>query len=395
MAEGIDTRHSRSCASRAGTSCTCTPSYQAHVWSKRDGKRIRKTFPTLAAARSWRTDAKKALQDGKMRAPTPMTLRQAGELVVAGMKDGSVRKRSGEQYKPSVIRGYEDDLRKYVFPELGACKLSEIQDVDLQEFADSSGLGASRRRNVLMPVRAIYRYALRRRLVMVNPTTGLELPAVEGTRDRIASPSEAENLLAAVPEDERSVWATAFYAGLRAGELQALRWEDVDLATGVIHVRHSWDRREGLVAPKSKKGERRVPIPAVLRDYLVTRKLRAGGAGFVFGQGDAPFSYFGLCDRTKRAWRNASLDPITLHECRHTFASLMIAAGVNAKALSSYMGHSSVTITYDRYGHLMPGNEGEAAGLLDAYLTAQRERADEQARQAMPRDNRATVGDIL
>jgi integrase len=57
-----------------------------------------------------------------------------------------------------------------------------------------------------------------------------------------------------------------------------------------------------------------------------------------------------------------------LHEARHTFASLMIAAGVNAKALCTYMGHSSLTITYDRYGHLMPGNEGEAAALLDAYL---------------------------
>lgn len=59
---------------------------------------------------------------------------------------------------------------------------------------------------------------------------------------------------------------------------------------------------------------------------------------------------------------------IALHECRYTFASLMIAAGVNAKALSAYMGHASVTITFDRYGHLMPGNEAEAAGLLDAYL---------------------------
>ena len=57
-----------------------------------------------------------------------------------------------------------------------------------------------------------------------------------------------------------------------------------------------------------------------------------------------------------------------LHECRHTFASLMIAAGVNAKALSTYMGHASITITLDRYGHLMPGNEEEAAGLLDPYL---------------------------
>jgi integrase len=67
-------------------------------------------------------------------------------------------------------------------------------------------------------------------------------------------------------------------------------------------------------------------------------------------------------------WREAGLNPIGLHECRHTFASLMIAAGVNAKALSVYMGHASITITLDRYGHLMPGNETEAAGLRDAYL---------------------------
>ena len=60
---------------------------------------------------------------------------------------------------------------------------------------------------------------------------------------------------------------------------------------------------------------------------------------------------------------------ITLHEARHTFASLMIAAGVNAKALSTYMGHANISITLDRYGHLMPGNEAEAAHLLDAYLS--------------------------
>ena len=76
------------------------------------------------------------------------------------------------------------------------------------------------------------------------------------------------------------------------------------------------------------------------------------------------------------AWK--AREPISLHECRHTFASLMIAADVNAKALSSYMGHSSITITLDRYGHLMPGNEAAAAELLDAYLA----RADTAARLA-------------
>jgi integrase len=69
-----------------------------------------------------------------------------------------------------------------------------------------------------------------------------------------------------------------------------------------------------------------------------------------------------------RTWRAAGLEPIGLHECRHTFASLMIAAGVNAKALSTFLGHGSVTITFDRYGHLFPGSEKEAAGLLDSYL---------------------------
>jgi integrase len=72
------------------------------------------------------------------------------------------------------------------------------------------------------------------------------------------------------------------------------------------------------------------------------------------------------------------LKPITLHECRHSFASMMIAAAVNAKALSTYMRHANIAITLDRYGHLMPGNEAEAAGLLDAYL----ERADTAARVA-------------
>ncbi|TMK97772.1 MAG: hypothetical protein E6G34_08735 [Actinobacteria bacterium] len=73
-------------------------------------------------------------------------------------------------------------------------------------------------------------------------------------------------------------------------------------------------------------------------------------------------------NRARRAWKDAGLEPVTLHECRHTFASLMIAAGVNAKALSTYMGHATISVTLDRYGHLMPGNEAEAAGLLDAYL---------------------------
>jgi hypothetical protein len=67
----------------------------------------------------------------------------------------------------------------------------------------------------------------------------------------------------------------------------------------------------------------------------------------------------------------AGVDGPTLHECRHGYASVMIAAGVNVKALSTFMGHANIRITLDQYGHLLPGAEDEAAGLLDAFLARQ------------------------
>jgi integrase len=81
-----------------------------------------------------------------------------------------------------------------------------------------------------------------------------------------------------------------------------------------------------------------------------------------------PFEGRRLLERAREAWSARDLDGLTLHECRHTYASFAIAAGVNAKALSTYMGHANIAITLDRYGHLMPGSEAQAAGLLDAFL---------------------------
>lgn len=385
VTSGIRARHGKLCPSRSGGACKCRATYQANVWSARDGKRLFKTFATLAEAKAWRAETQVALRNGTMRAGSSGTLREAAETWLAGVKGSAIRNRSGHPYKPSAIRGYEAALVMRVLPELGGSRLSEVRRVDLQDFADrlcADGLDPSTVRNTLMPLRAIFRRAVSRGDVAVNPTSGLELPAMEGVRDRVASPTEAAALLAVLPEQDRAIWATAMYAGLRRGELLALRWEDVDLVGGVIHVERSWDAKEGAVGPKSRAGRRTVPIPAALREYLVEHKLRSGRhVGLVFGTSyTQPFTPSNIRKRANAAWTRAGLEPIGLHECRHTFASLMIAAGVNAKALSTYMGHSSVTITLDRYGHLMPGSESEAAELLDVYLA----RALSGARAAQP-----------
>jgi integrase len=241
----------------------------------------------------------------------------------------------------------------------------------------------------IVPVRAIYRRALSRPEtgITVNPTTGLELPAAGGGRDRIAPPEECAKLLEALPAKDRPLWATAMYAGLRRGELMALLVEDIDLGAGVIHVRRGWDRYAGEITPKSGK-ERKVPIAVVLRDHLDEHLLGLSWQdGLVFGiSAVSPFVIPTMIYQADRTWKKAGLQRITLHECRHTFASLMIAAGVNAKALSTYMGHATISIILDRYGHLMPGNETEAAMMLDAYLAraAEGERCAPVSRQSCP-----------
>jgi integrase len=118
---------------------------------------------------------------------------------------------------------------------------------------------------------------------------------------------------------------------------------------------------------------KRTTTPTAHAELLLRHLMRTGRRDddLVFGStAAAPFAPKELTRRADAAWKAAELRRIRLHECRHTFASYMIAAGVNAKALSTYMRHSSVAFTLDRYGHLFPGAEGEAAALLDTYLDA-------------------------
>jgi len=100
-----------------------------------------------------------------------------------------------------------------------------------------------------------------------NPCSNLDLPAVRGRRERIPSPQEAAALLAALPEPDRALWATALYAGLRRGELLALQWDDIDPANGVIRVRRALDARGTIISPKSAAGISAVPVAKVLRAY--------------------------------------------------------------------------------------------------------------------------------
>jgi integrase len=394
MAEGIAIRHSRSCTSRVGGRCNCTPTYQAHVWSKRDNKRIRKTFPTLSAAKGWRADAMKGLRDGKLRAPTATTIRAAGEALIAGMEDGSIRTRSGKPFKPSARRSYEASLKRHIYPAFGSRKQSDVLYPDWQGLVDelaAQGLDGSTIKNALMPIRVLYRRA--RHEIPVNPTTGLEFPAPGNKQRRAVSAEVAARMLEALPPEDRAIRATSFYAGLRSGELQALSVEDVELfpdgGWGLIHVRRSWDKHEGETEPKSAAGARTVPVPGQLFDILDEHLLRLGRtSGLIFGRSaETPFSYSGVRARAMRVLKDAGIEKhdLQLHECRHTYRTLLADAGIPRDRRDRYSGHADNTVG-GRYEHQLEHQYLDDSQTLTDYLT----RADTPTRL---RDNCATVSD--
>ena len=330
---------------------------------------------SLAAARSWRIDAQARIEAGTLSAAAGPTVEEAAAIFIENIESGAFRQRNGHRYKPSVVRGYRGELFKKVVPEFGPKRLARLQRPELQRWADSLSvdLSPSTVRNTVASLRALIAFAELRGWVHFNPSDGLRLPTGETKRDRIASTAEAAELIKAMRPTDRAALGCAVYAGLRLGELLALDVAAVDLEGGWLHVHRSWDRgAKEFVSVKNRK-PRKVPIieklAALLANHFVLLDHPAEGLLFQSAnRPDWPLDPGILRRRTHKSWASAGLTNLGFHEARHTYASIAIAAGLNPKTLSTYMGHSTITITFDRYGHLMPGSEDEARALLDSYL---------------------------
>lgn len=385
LPEGVQERHQGACKSRDGGRCNCTRSYRGALYDPRTKDRAysgwRKGPAGLAEAEKWRAKAKRELaaQTTAGTAPSSLTptLQEAWDDWIKGARAGTIANRKGDRYKPSALAGYERAWKNQIQPDFGSRRIATITRQELQKWVDrkaSKGAPKSTINNALDPLRVLFRRARKRGEVVTIPTADLELPANAEEAMRFAEPEEAAKLIEALPDAEKALWASAFYGGLRRGELRGLRWDHVNLAEGVIVVERSWvDDDDG--APKSKAGVRRVPIIPQLAEPLKAHQKATSrdGSDLVFGRTAAdPFHATTIRSRALKAWAkpDPALDPITLHQCRHTAASFMIAAGANAKALSIVMGHASIEITFNRYGHLMPGSEADVGRMLADYIAS-------------------------
>jgi integrase len=218
----------------------------------------------------------------------------------------------------------------------------------------------------------------------MNPTAGLEIIARRDKPKRVVGPDVASEMIQSLRVDDQAIWGTVFYAGLRAGELQALRVEDVELfdGWGLLHVRQSWDKVEGAIAPKPKAGTRQVPIPEPLYKILDEHLLRLGRTdGLIFGRtATEPFSYNAVRDRQR------SQDGLQLHEGRHSYSSMLAAAGIPKERRDRYLGHADHSMD-GRYTHQLDPSYLDDAQTFSEYLRL----ADTPARVEMVRTSRAPV----
>ncbi len=345
--------------------------YRGTYYDRRLGKKIRGPWTTsLAEAKAWRVDAQAAAQAAAERPASARTVKEAATEWLELAAASHARNRTGDPYKPSVIRSYRGSFETHVYPVLGGTPMDQIDQPMLYRLIERwqlDGFGASSIRNAMTALRVVLRHAAARGEITANPCSGLRLPAGRGRRDRVADPAEAERLVAALPPFERVLYATAIYAGLRRGELAGLRWSDLDLTRGTLRVERSYDFVARVyTTPKSAAGVRVVPMATRLRELLVERGLdnRVASNDPVFG----PFNPRSISKRADAAFKAAGERRITLHECRHTYASLSVAAGVAPKELQASMGHASIGITMDRYAHLWPTSVDVFRTKLDDYL---------------------------
>lgn len=277
--------------------------------------------------------------------------------------------------KQGGIDTYRRDLDRYILPELGPLPLARLTSSAIDRLlADEKqrGLASSTRRRHYATIRRLCQVAVDRQLLAKNPCDQVEPPHVDDTEMRFLDADQVDALAHAItPRYEAWVYVAA-YDGLRWSETVGLRRANVDgdRITVLEQLIRRADKRWVRDAPKTKRGIRTIKSPAFLVDILDTHLAtysQATADGLVFvNQHDRHLGPSFSANVFKPALRRAGLDPQTrIHDLRHTAVALAIKAGAHPKAIQSRMGHASIQVTLDRYGHLFPEMDEQLAAGLD------------------------------
>jgi integrase len=397
--QGVFARHQLSCTRSLGAyKCNCTPRFWGSVWD-REARRHRKTgyFRLANEARDARRDLHEAMRQGKLPRKSGVRFEEAKERFLKAVREGVALNKRGRPYKPKARESLEHALARV--PESMARRaVDRVTRGEVQALIDDlkrEGLSSSRIGAIVNAIRSLYRWAEGRELARENPAQDVQLPAKdEKPRTRIAAPAEFATLLRAIyrptpderkeekPRDQRQAlrdsvsFALAGYAGARHQEIQLLDWAEVDFDLAAIELAADEEGRKPggswRIAPIV------APLRAILREeWLAQGRPKKGKVCPPKAMRKTGLLALNMLQgRVQRRWRDLGLEPIGLHDLRHSFATWLDHAGVSPKVASEIMGHRTPTyrqpgaarITQDRYTHMLPGEIQRALEQLEAFL---------------------------
>jgi len=279
--------------------------------------------------------------------------------------------------KPKSFEGYESLLRVHILPTFGTTRLDRIDTMGIEAWIAelrSGGLSASRTRQAHQVLSQILAAAVKARYVPSNPAVGVKLPRLSRREQQFLEPRDVVKLAHAMPDRFKALVYIFAYGGLRWGEAVALRRRRVDVLRGRLEVAESLADVAGthVFGPTKNYRNRTIVLPSFLRDMLndhLVNHTAPGPDGLLFtAENGAPLRNSNF---NGRMWRpvvaTAGLPhDLRIHDLRHTAVALLISQGAHPEAIKRHMGHSSIAVTMDVYGPLLPSDAEDLADKLDA-----------------------------
>ena len=353
-----------------------------------DGSGKKKTLERKVYGLAQAKEAEEALR-ASLAVPTET---KTPALTVSGLWD-LYKERRKREIRASTLAKKTSIIKTHIEPLIGKIPLSSLTKSDLTQWRtkmlENEGIRTVMRNNAYKELRALLNFAVSENLIPANPLHGIPLfrdPYKKTVSETIRyyTKEEFQKYIAAAKEwtekrDDLQGWGIyvffnlAYYTGMRKGEINALRWSDLDGNT--IRVRRSISQKiKGVriteTPPKNESSVRRLQMPTPLATLLDEHRERQ--------KGDKRWSEeYRICggpdvipdttlEKANQLFaETASIKKITIHEFRHSHASLLCNAGINIKEIARRLGHANVEITWRTYAHLYPAEEEKAIAILN------------------------------
>ncbi len=369
------------------------------VWYFRkrvNGKWIKKALSrSVAEARRLRDDLLKEVmvygdihKSQDLQETSPLFGELAQEWIVIKAKE----------IKSSTLREYRGSMNYHILPKLGNIPIKKLGYLEIKRFIAGLSCSGKRLKNVLVPMREVFKFAQLCEVIDKNPMALIQSPKVEKPDIHPLSMEEVNLLLEKASPRYKDFFIVAFFTGMRFGEMAGLKWKNVDFKLGVIKVRETRVMgEEGR--PKTKRSIRDIdmlpPVVEALRDQ---QKYTMGKSDYVFlNQYHRPVLPDSVNQHVwKPALRKAGLEERRLYETRHTFATLMLDGGELPGWVQKMMGHETLQMIHDRYYSYIKNYQRDdgSAFMENVYNAINNQKTDDTEEKSGPNEPQTKNGEL-